>query len=419
MNNNNFIGSNSEEENISGYIGRTFDLEGDNSLGEDVYFDLNEPHMITICGKRGYGKSYTLGVFAEELMSLKHNLRKNMATVIIDAMGAYWSLQEQNKNGELLDEWGLNPEGFPVTVYYPNGLEDKYGEHPDYFHKGFKLYPSELSVSDWLFLLDIKETQAQAGALGNIIENAEEQYGKFYGLDDLLDQLEKSEVNENVQEALNRKLKKAQSWGIFSEEGNEIEDIVKGEEFVVLDLSGAGELPWNVRTTLTAILSRKLYSKRAFARSEEEIAKVRDKSFDASFPLVWLFIDEAHLFAPSGGKTSATDPLIEWVRQGRRPGLSIVLATQQPGSLDHRILSQCDTLIIHRLTAGKDSDAVGEKISEIHDSNSIRHYMKNLPEEPGYSIIMNDKTEEIVPVKIRPRKSWHGGGSAKLDEFLD
>jgi hypothetical protein len=37
-------------------IGRYYALDG--SLGASVYCDALRPHMIFICGKRGYGKSY-------------------------------------------------------------------------------------------------------------------------------------------------------------------------------------------------------------------------------------------------------------------------------------------------------------------------------------------------------------------------
>ena len=94
------------------------------------------------------------------------------------------------------------------------------------------------------------------------------------------------------------------------------------------------------------------------------------------------------------------------------------MATQQPGALDSRILSQCDTVVIHRLTAGQDSDAVSDKVSELHDTNALSHYMENIPKDPGYAYVMNDSSEEMVPVKIRPRRSWHAGDSAKLEEFL-
>lgn len=409
----------SNDLKLTGYIGREYEKhKGDIILGERIFLDLNEPHMITICGKRGYGKSYTLAVIAEELMSLEHNIRKNLSGIIIDTMGIYWCFQVKSKNNDLLKRWELENENYPVTVYYPSGLEGKYKDHKNYFHKGFKLYPSEISISDWLYLFDIKETQAQASVLDTVITKSKEKYGKFYSLRDVILELEKSNVEDNIKNALNRKLEQAESWGIFSEEGEEVEEIIKGNTFVVLDLSGAGTLSWNVRTTIASILLKKIFGKRSFARCKEEIAKIENERIHLSIPLIWLFIDEAHLFAPSGQKTAATEPLLEWVRQGRRPGLSIVMATQQPGALDNKLLSQCDTLIIHRVTAGQDSKAVEAKISEIHGAKSFKNYMKNLPKKPGFALIMNDKTEEIIPVIIRPRKSWDAGGSAKLEEYI-
>ncbi len=40
-------------------VGRYLAL--DRSAGSDVYIDALRPHVILICGKRGYGKSYTWG----------------------------------------------------------------------------------------------------------------------------------------------------------------------------------------------------------------------------------------------------------------------------------------------------------------------------------------------------------------------
>ena len=39
----------------------------DGSEGADVALDVDRPHVLTVVGKRGYGKSHTLGVLAEEL----------------------------------------------------------------------------------------------------------------------------------------------------------------------------------------------------------------------------------------------------------------------------------------------------------------------------------------------------------------
>lgn len=412
------MGTTDGKKALSGYIGKMFTKKANKiKYSENIYLDLNSPHMITIAGKRGYGKSYTMAVIAEELMKLPSEAKENLTGIIIDSMGIYWSIQEKNKSSSL-SKWNLEPKDFPVTIYYPHGLKERYEEFGQYFHKGFELYPSELTISDWLFILDIKETQAQATILNQIIEDARNEYGDFYSLDDLLDNLNKIEVSENVKTALERRLEKAKSWGIFSDNGMKIDELLNKDSFIVLDLSGAGELPWNVRTTLTGLLVRKILSKRTFARNKEEINKFNDRKISASFPLVWLFIDEAHLFAPASGKTPSTEPLKEWVKQGRRPGLSIVLATQQPGSLDNMVLSQCDILFIHRITAGQDAKAIESKISEIHESKTISEYMKDLPKEPGYALVMSDKTEEILPIKVRHRQSRHAGESAKLEEYM-
>jgi len=408
------------EEKLSINLGRRFEMAQDGvKFSKDVLLDVNSPHMIIICGKRGYGKSFTLGVIAEGLASIPEEAKKNVSLVIIDTMGIFWTLQIENKDDLHLKKWGLTPRSFNIEVYFPEGLKERYASYSRYFHEGFKMYPSELTLEDWMFLFDLGEIQAQTGLLNSVLEEAYERHGKFYSIRDLLGIVKESEEKQNVKNALARKLEGALSWGFFSDKGKTIEDIIEPGKMVVLDFSGAGELPWNVRVTLTAILAKKMYSKRAFARSKEEIRRIERGEIELmGIPLIWLFLDEAHIFVPTEHSTAATEPILEWVRQGRRPGLSLVLATQQPGALDPRVLSQCDLLIIHRLTAGVDSQAIESRISEIYGAKSIVHYMKKIPKEPGYSIVMDDQTEEIIPVLIRPRQSWHAGESAKLEEYM-
>jgi len=408
------------------YLGRVFEQVdgGENGkvvLTDNALLDINEPHMILICGKRGYGKSYTMGVLLEELLKQPIEVQRTLSVLIVDSMGVFWTLQQPNRKLTPKDqeEWRVESRGFPVTVYYPYGLKDQYEQYSSFFHRGFKLYPSELEVTDWMYLVDIEESQAQAGILVKLLTRIRKAYGGYFGMSELLNELQQVDAPENIKGALERRLTVAQAWGIFSDKGERIEDLLEPGRTTIIDLSGAGELSWNVRTTLTAILLRKLYSRRTFHRNEEELAKIFGENVELQFPLIWFFLDEGHIFAPMEKHTPATEPLLEWVRQGRRPGLSLVMATQQPGALDRRILAQCDTLIVHRLTAGNDSVAIAKKISELHDAKSISHYMRLLPKEPGYAVVLNDLTEEIVPVKIRPRQSWDGGGSAKLEEYVE
>ncbi|MFB6077282.1 MAG: ATP-binding protein, partial [Candidatus Nanohaloarchaea archaeon] len=103
-------------------------------------------------------------------------------------------------------------------------------------------------------------------------------------------------------------------------------------------------------------------------------------------------------------------PLLQWAKIGREPGVSMVLATQQPNRLNPNLLSQMDLLLTHRLTARSDIDALKE-IMQTYMQYDITEYIDNLPRQKGAGIILDDNSERVYPVQIRPRLSWHAGGT--------
>jgi hypothetical protein len=151
-----------------------------------------------------------------------------------------------------------------------------------------------------------------------------------------------------------------------------------------------------------------------FARKSEEIDAVRQGVDYMSYasrrktPLVWIFIDEAHEFLPKSGKTSATDALVQLLREGRQPGISLVLATQQPGQIHKDVMTQSDVVIAHRLTAQPDIEALNS-IMQTYLLDNIRKYIDELPSLKGSAIILDDNSERIYPMRVRPRFTWHGG----------
>jgi DNA helicase HerA-like ATPase len=127
-------------------------------------------------------------------------------------------------------------------------------------------------------------------------------------------------------------------------------------------------------------------------------------------PLVWIFIDEAHEFLPNFGKTPATDSLVQLLREGRQPGISMVLATQQPGKIHSDVMTQSDIIISHKITAKEDV----EKLNEIMQSyvlEDIKKQIRELPPLKGSAIILDDNSERIYPMRVRPKFTWHGGES--------
>jgi len=163
------------------------------------------------------------------------------------------------------------------------------------------------------------------------------------------------------------------------------------------------------------IVSNKLLAGRILERKKEEV-EVIERGFSlfgqsetrSKLPLLWIFIDEAHQFLPKGETTPATSALISLLREGRQPGISLVLATQQPGKIHDDVITQSDIVLCHRVTAKQDVDALNEMMQSYMDKG-LTQAINDLPREKGAAVILDDTSERIYPLRIRPRFSWHGG----------
>ena len=67
------------------------------SLSNPILMDVARSHVILISGKRGSGKSYSIGVIAEELSNLPPETAKNIAPLIFDTMGIFWTMKYENE----------------------------------------------------------------------------------------------------------------------------------------------------------------------------------------------------------------------------------------------------------------------------------------------------------------------------------
>jgi DNA helicase HerA-like ATPase len=121
-------------------------------------------------------------------------------------------------------------------------------------------------------------------------------------------------------------------------------------------------------------------------------------------------MDEAHNFLPAQGETAATHGLIILVTMGRQPGISCVFITQRPNKLHETAIAQADLVISHRLTAKPDLDALSA-IMQTYMLEDIRKSITNLPKTKGSALVLDDNSERLFNIQIRPRYSWHAGGS--------
>ncbi len=380
----------------------------DRSSGARVALDALRPHAVLICGKRGYGKSYTMGILIEEIEQLPESIRQNIASVVIDTMGIFWTLGKKNTSqDQILSDWGLEPDKFDVTVFVP---QEKVGEYRqrNIDVASFSIRISHMDGYQWCKLFGIGETSPAGTLLIRVVHDLQKSQHDF-SIEEIIEKVHQdNRCSSNARDAAENYMISAISWGIFTRKGTDISELVKSAGISVIDVSTVKNN--SARAAIVRIIGLEIYQRRLDARRMHEKRMMNEITEDISgIPMVWMFIDEAHLFIPADSRTLASDVLInEWLRQGRQPGLSIVFATQRPSAIDPDVISQSDIVICHRLTAGDDIKAL-ESTRPTHMKESFSDSIKKLGQSRGVGLIVDDTSETTHVIRMRPRLSWHGG----------
>lgn len=401
------------------FIGKSYVKMGEyTSLSNPLYMDVARSHVVLIAGKRGSGKSYTLGGMAEALSTLNFEEAQNISSLIFDTMGIFWTMKFKNhKDRNLLQDWGLESRNVDVKVFVPFGFFNEYHDKGIPVDKEFAIRISDLNADDWVSLFELKFTDPEAVLMESVISALKEK-GSF-GFNEIRDFIKKANnISQDVKNSTSALFDAAETWKLFDEkQGTPIKDLIEPGKTTVIDLSMyASTGSFNVRALVIGLVSKKLFAERMESRREEEIQAVQHGYDYMSFkmkrkmPLTWIFIDEAHEFLPreTEKKTPASDALIQLLREGRQPGISLVLATQQPGKIHTDAMTQSDIVLSHRVTAEQDVQALNQ-IMQTYLYEGIKQKMNDLPREKGSAILLDDNSERIYPIRVRPRFTWHGG----------
>jgi hypothetical protein len=338
---------------------------------------------------------------------------------MLDTMGIYWTMKYPNdKEKELLKNWGIEGKGLNVKIYTPAGYYKKYKDEGIPTDAPFSVKPSELSASDWCITFNIEINSEQGVLIQRMVNDLGEKGD--YSIEDILTYIRKDDRSrEHVKDAIENMFLSTEKWGLFSKEGTPLKELVRGGQVTVLDVSCYAVMPGaeSLRALVIGLVSEKLFVERMVARKSEELqtikeltnvgteAKVKQKE-----PLVWLVLDEAHEFLPNKGKTVATHPLITILREGRQPGISLILASQQPGKIHTDVMTQSDIVISHRVTAKIDVEALG-MLMQSYMREGLDKQLNNLPRIKGSALIFDDTNERMYSMRVRPRFTWHGGES--------
>ena len=391
---------------ISLHLGKVLDTN------QALTIEADRSRAIFICGKRGSGKSYTMGVLLEELFE---EGRGQVLIVVADPMGIFHTLALPNTDEvSELYAWGLTERRFPVRLLVPGDPRSRYGgdeivsllRDRGVDVRPLQLDPSALSPDTWCSLFDLSINDLMGIALYRAVSELGEQ-NRHYTLSDIERAVRRdTRAQDKTKEALLNRLSIARKWGIFREEdvSRTGDELFTTEAINVVDLSVVDPGPHGLRALIVDMLARHLFGQRTRARRQEEFG------LPVELPRVWLALDEAHQFVPSSGTAICKDMLIRWVKEGRQPGLGLIAATQQPAAMDAELLSQCDLIIAHKITSLEDINSLN-KLSATYMSGELRALLRNLSRR-GEALVVDDEKESVMHAIVRPRRSRHGGGES-------
>ncbi|MBI4210989.1 MAG: DUF87 domain-containing protein [Candidatus Diapherotrites archaeon] len=421
--------------------------------GEKEVYDITVPeHHNFVANDVIVHNSYVLGVIAEELAQRN----RNVGTIVVDPVGVFWSMKFPNKDEkelEKLKEWGLEANGLKnLKVFIPEGMKKEVPKST--YDAGFSIPPSLLTGEDWALTFGVDRFSVSGLLLEKAIKKVEKGYvqtepeegegkqkrrtnqnrvhgkGPGYSLDDLIECLETdAELNSREKgykqdsiRAIVSRFEAAKNWGIFHEKGTPLGELSREGQLTVLDTSFLDD---NVTALVIGILARRLLAARKISTRKEAANKFKELNMnellELEIPPTWLFIDEAHTLIPSGNEvTPATAGLIEYVKQGRRPGLSLVFATQQPSAINTKVLSQLDVIMTHKLIFDDDIKAVFKRTPTIIPRQyRALNFIKTLPVGVALTGDRREETSRAFVMGIRPRKSQHEGRDAETTQMTE
>ncbi len=330
---------------------------------------------LFIGGTTGSGKSYAMGVVAEEI--IKHKV----PVIFIDTQDEYSTFVD--KQGGKVVEPG---EDFTIRI-------------------------SSLTESEFIDLLPdaMKQSAAQcdvaAKAFGDLQADFLRQGIAQFTLENILDKIPdiakslsaKKGDEKRLEDAVKRRISTLKSYKIFG--------------------SGYDVADWEkLMYPCIAINCKKLTSRQLQSIATAVLRELQSLRLRGLIPPYVAVIDEAHLFVPQGESSPCKQIIREGVRIGRHHGICMVLMTQSPVDIDKSVIRQCNTRLVFALEADQLDAIKGVK------ADASEEMLRALPKMPRGTCLLSGTYESIkhtIPVQIRQRKTEDSEGGKTPNIFQE
>jgi len=313
---------------------------------------------IAIVGATGSGKSYAIAKILQNVINTNKN---NSHFVIFDLHSEYHTAFPTAKiigsNEILVPYWlfsfheleelfeiNTEKEQYISKLFYAIILQNKIKHF-----KGNDKEKQKIEINSMLYF-DIEEVHSFFVDKNSEMEQGSRglKQGEMYGkLTNFIEKFERILKNKRMNFIFNQKTKASNFQDIlqmYVQPKNKSE----GSNITIIDLGG---LPFEIVNIAVSFISRILFE---FAYNYKRITN------KIEVPILLVF-EEAHKYVPQSDlvKYRASKHSIERIaKEGRKYGISLLIASQRPSDVSTTIFAQCNNFIAMRLTNPEDQNYV-------------------------------------------------------------
>jgi len=359
-----------------------------------VHVNINElvSKHCAILAMTGAGKSYTTGVLIEEIMN------KNGSITVFDPHGEYRNIKLEDSDVKVYTTEDQNKIRISV-----NSLStiDFMNLTPDITETQRDLLEEVINLSEKFYdSYDLGTIQSILGMLYDLKKIKKKEKENIFPAE-ILESMSKK-VGITTIGALMRRITRLNRMKLFGMEGTSINEIVKGNQLTIIDLSDADE---RISEAIVSTIARKIFSgRKKYMKTGEGI----------STPTL-IIIEEAHNFAPRGmeERTIVSRSILKRIaREGRKFGTGLCIVSQRPNKLDSDVLSQCNTQIILKIVNPSDQEYIRQSVETVTED-----IVRDLPSlGRGEAIVTGSAVNLSVPLRIRQRETEPGGEDINIVE---
>ena len=365
---------------------------------------------IAIIGSTGSGKSHTVAKIIQKAIGGKngeYDGLNNSHVIIFDIHSEYRSAFPDanyiDVENMILPYWLLNSDELQELFIETEAndhnqrslFKDAVVESKKNHYKGDAIIkerihfdsPYYFDIDDVLKLFDLKNTEMVTTTSGS--KTSTKQGSQFGKLTNFISRMEVKLHDKRLEFLLGDKAKMItfedtlkQFLGYSTTKSN----------VTILDLSG---IPFDVLSISVSLISRILFE---YGYYYKKVLESESASYNNDIPLLLVY-EEAHKYVPNSdmAKYRASRDSIERIaKEGRKYGVSLLLASQRPSEISDTIFAQCSNYVAMRLTNPNDQACVKKLLPD-----TLGDLINKLPSlKAGEGLLIGDAVVLPSVVKI-------------------